>query len=411
MLEGYNLVYFSPGQWDGLWRNRHQLMSIFGQKNRVLWVERRPHRRALEHRSTPDRQQKLFGTLRHISDNLHVFTYPAWASVRGRTPLKELTRAARRMAIGKAMRTVQMAPESGSGSTPPPVIWFSHPSMVDLFDELPGWLLESSGTGRPGATWLYHVVDEYTAYSGVTPERRREMEQREREMMARVDAVIVVSKPLYEAKRPYNKHTHLVPNGVNYAAYSEALADGHLAQELEGIPTPRLGYSGLIGDRLDMDILIKLAQEHPEWSLVFLGEARVVQQASAWEKMRLLSNVHYLGQVDVSRVPHFLKGFQVGLMPYEMGLESENISPLKLYDYLAAGLPVASVDIPAARQFGDQVHLACKPEAFTQAAVAALADTSPQRRQERREIAAQHTWEARVEQLSDIVRRLQNQRP
>ena len=427
MLEGHDLVYFSPGQWDGLWRNRHQLMSIFGRKNRVLWVERRPHRRVSQQGEQP---QRLLGSVRHISDHLYVFSYPAWAPVSGRTPLKELTRAVRRMAIGKALQTVQMVPPvpdalsggsgrsesdvaSGSKASSPkvpfgrPIVWFSHPSMVDLIAELPSRMLRRTKRSDPGAVWLYHVVDEYTAYSGVTPQRRQAMEEREKELMSRVDAVIVVSKALYEAKRPYNEHTYLVPNGVNYAAYSEALADEHLPRELEGIPTPRLGYSGLIGDRLNMGMLSQLAEEHPEWSLVFLGEARVVQQAGEWEAMLRLPNVHYVGQVDVSRVPHFLKGFQVGLMPYTMGLESENISPLKLYDYLAAGLPVASVDIPAAREFRQQVHLASRHDEFAQAAAAALADTAPARCQERRAIAAQHTWEARVEQLSQIIRRVE----
>jgi glycosyltransferase involved in cell wall biosynthesis len=119
--------------------------------------------------------------------------------------------------------------------------------------------------------------------------------------------------------------------------------------------------------------------------------------------MLSLPNVHHLGQVDIARVPHYLKGFQVGLMPYALGRESENISPLKLYDYLAAGLPVASMDIPAARAFSRQIHLANGPDDFAQAVTKAMADSTPGRRQERRQVAALHTWEERVEQLSHII--------
>lgn len=397
-------------------------MSIFARENKVLWVERRPHRRlrfASDRRSLHrrrsaaqlDRNPRLLvgrrmlhpaqsawrSRPRHISDNLYVFSYPPWAPVSRRTPLKQFTRTVRRIAIRNAMRTLQMLDDaaSGGGTSGAPVVWFSHPRMVDLVREIP----------RAGLM-LYHVVDEYTAYTGVTAERRRLIEAREREMMAMVDAVIVVSKALYEAKRPYNPHTYLVPNGVNYAAYSEVFNDPQLPQKLERIAKPRVGYSGLIGDRLNLQMLRQMAEEHPQWSLVFLGEARVVQQAAHWQAMLQLPNVHYIGQVDVLRVPHYLKGFQVGLMPYRLGLESENISPLKLYDYLAAGLPVASVDIPAAREFSQHVHLARTPQEFAQTVTVALADTTPERVQQRRQIAALHTWEARVEQLSGLIEEL-----
>jgi glycosyltransferase involved in cell wall biosynthesis len=150
-------------------------------------------------------------------------------------------------------------------------------------------------------------------------------------------------------------------------------------------------------------MLKELALKNPQWSLVFLGEARISQQAETWQTLLTLPNVHHLGFVEVAQVPYYLKGFQVGLMPYMQNRHAENISPLKLYDYLAAGLPVASLDIPAAREFSSYVHLATSPENFSQAVRDALADTAPERYQARRYVAAQHTWEARVEQLSDLI--------
>jgi glycosyltransferase involved in cell wall biosynthesis len=401
MLKGQNLIYFAPGQWDGLWRNRHQLMSIFARQNKVLWVERRPHLRWVVNglRTGELKPSEMHASLRCISDNLYVFGYPAWAAVSVRAPFRQITQAARRRSIQKAMRALHMRASDNTASAP--IVWFSHPRMVDLLDEIP-----------PAGLLLYHVVDEYTAYSGVTPDRRKWLEEREREMAARVDAVVVVSKKLYEAKRPLNKNTVLVPNGVDYQAYSAALADPQLPTELSVIETPRLGYSGLIGDRLDLQMLRTLAEGHPKWSLVFLGETRVEQQAEVWQALLALPNVHYLGQVDVSQVPNYLKGFQVGLMPYRLGRESDNISPLKLYDYMATGLPVASMDIPAAREFSAYIHLASETEDFAEAISAALADTTPSRRHERRQVASQHTWETRVEQLSDLIQtHLQTRNP
>jgi hypothetical protein len=221
--------------------------------------------------------------------------------------------------------------------------------------------------------------------------------------MARADAVVVVSQTLYEHKSPYNPHTYLVPNAVNYGAYEAALADPELPPELAAIPKPRVGYIGLIGDKLNLPMLLDLARENPQWSLVFLGSVRLPDQQDLWQTLVDLPNVYHLGAVDVTQVPHYVKGYQVGLMPNLQNLFAENCSPLKLYDYLAAGIPVASIDIPHARPFASHIHLAPTPADFQQAVRDALQDTDPKRWQERREIAAQETWEARVRKLSAII--------
>ena len=386
MLAGHNLVYFAPGRWDDLWRNRQQLMSVFARQNRVLYVERRCYLRATMagFRRGDLGMSDLRGPyLRQVLDNLFVFRYPIWAPISGQSPLRELTRTIRRLSIQTAMRTLGM---------PQPIVWFSLPNMVSLVHEMPRARL-----------LLYHVVDEYTTYGGQTSAQRRRIEQQEREMMALVDAVVVVSEKLYEAKRPMHSNMCLVPNGVNYQAYTAALGEPHIPGSLQVIQPPRLGYSGLISDKLDLAMIKELAQENPAWSLVFLGEVRVVEQAETWQTLLAMPNVHYLGLVGISQVPHYLKGFQVGLMPYVQNRHAEHISPLKLYDYLAAGLPVASLDIPAAREFEAYIHLADSPGDFARAVRAALADVAPERRQARRGIGAQHTWEARVEQLSDLI--------
>jgi len=361
-------------------------MSVFARQNKVLFIEGRPYLRATLaglRRGELGRSDLYRSPVRQISENLFVFRYPIWAPISGRFPLNQLTRVARRLCIQNTLRKLKMSQ---------PIVWFSLPDMVDLVKEIPAARL-----------LVYHVVDEYTAYSDHTPSSRRRTEELEKEMMALVDMVVVVSQKLYEAKHPMNPNTYLVPNAVNYQAYTAALADPHLPDDLRAIPPPRLGYSGLIGDRLDLSILKELAQENPDWSLVLLGNARVSQQAANWQALRVLPNVHHLGPVEISQVPHYVKGFQVGLVPYLQNRHTEHTSPLKLYDYLAAGLPIASMDIPAAREFSPYIFLADSPRNFAQAVRSALADTAPERCQARRNMAAQHTWEARVEQLSDLI--------
>jgi glycosyltransferase involved in cell wall biosynthesis len=386
MLSGQNIIYFAPGRWNGLWRNRQQLMSIFATHNTVLYVESRLSvgQTITYLRRGTFKLADLWQTPIHqVAKNLFVLRYPLWAPASSRMYIGHITRKIRRLYVQFAMRKLHMSD---------PIVWFALPTMIDLVPEI------SSARLR-----VYHVVDEYTAYSHLTPEASQHTETIEREMLQKTDLVIVVSQNLHTAKSRYNPYTFLVPNGVNCDAYARALNDPQLPEALQVVKPPRLGYIGLIGDKLDLCMLKGVAETYPEWSLVFLGEERAPAQAATWQALKALPNVHYLGQVDVSQVPHYVKGFDVGLLPYLCNRHAENICPLKLYDYLAAGIPIASVDIPAVREFTSYIQLANSPQNFHQAIQTALIDTSPEKRQARRNIAQQHSWEVRSEQISEVI--------
>ena len=385
MLTQQAMVYFAPGPWAGLWRNRHQLMHLFARHgNRVLFVEGRGHLRQTLAAIRTGQAGLTTARIEPVADDLFVFRYPVWTPISGHPQLGWMTQKLRTILLRHALAELGLAR---------PIVWFSQPSMGDLLDAVPDARLR-----------IYHVVDEYAAYTGQSPEHSRREQLLEQELIRRVDAVVVVSEKLYAAKRHLHPHTYLVPNGVDYGAYSAALEDAHSPDDLARIPAPRLVYSGLIGDRLDLEMLAELARTRPDWSLVLLGEARLAIQQAQWDALCRLPNVHYLGQKPVQQVPYYLKGCQVGMMPYLQNRESEHISPLKLYDYLAAGLPVASMDIPAVREFRAAIHVAAEPAAFAGAVAGALADTAPARRAQRRALAAQHTWEARGEQISGLIR-------
>ncbi len=389
MLKNYSIVYFGPGEWEGLWRNRHHLMSIFAKYNKVLYVEKRYSTRGsikALHRRRIGKFNLVFPHIRHIKDNLFVLHYPMWAPSSRYSFVNGITRAIRRKVLQSALQRLGMHK---------PIVWFSLPDLVDLFNEI-SFPIELS---------IYHVVDEYSAYPNPnsTSELRLRIKQLEERMLSLVDTVIVVSSQLYESKSPFNPNTYLVQNGVDYKAYDKALSDSYIPEELKSIKPPRLGYIGLIGDKLDLHMLRDLAKQNPEWSLVFLGEERVVKQVTYWQELKSLPNVHYLGLVDFPKVPYYLKGFNVGLMPYLQSKQAENISPLKLYDYLAAGLPIASIDIPSSREFHRIIHIAKRPEQFAEAVKAALCDNTPERYIERRKVAMQHTWEERAKQISNII--------
>ena len=375
MLKEHHFIYLAPEKWAGLWRNRQQLMSVFARDNTVLFIEPPTFSFRLAGQSLLRRQVGL--------PNLYVFRFPPYPPLSGRFPLERIFRIARRHSLIQALKKLDMQN---------PILWLSRPYMVERLAEIPRARL-----------LVYHVVDEYAGYAGLAREQIQRLREQEKRIFSLADIVVVTSKKLYETKSPFHPRTYLVPNAANYEAYSEALRDPRLPEALAAIPPPRLGYSGLIGDKLDLEMLLCLAKAHPQWSLVFLGEARFVRPSELWPRLLSLPNVHYLGQVEISKVPHYVKGFQAGLIPYRQNLQAENISPLKLYDYLAAGIPVASIDIPAAREFKGHLHIAENPLRFPEIVEAALGDTSPERILARRDIAAQNTWEARGEQISSII--------
>jgi len=387
MLTGYNFVYFGPGPWPGLWRNRHHLMTRFARFNRVLYVEPPPYLRPTVNQLL--RSRKAWQALRkpHLSqvqDNLYVYHSPAFAPVSGRLPLSTITHIMRRALLLRAIRCLGMEQ---------PIIWLSRPEMRSLIGQFHEQLT------------IYHVVDEYTAYQGVTEELASRLRLQEEQLMAKVDLVIAVSLPLWEAKRPYNPHTYLVPNGVDFEAFNHALVEkAPPPMDLNVIPEPRLVYAGLIGVRLDLTLLLAVAQRRPDWSFVFIGQVDDRGCENELVYLHRLPNVHFLGIKPASAVPSYLLACQVCLLPYHWSEESRHIDPIKLYEGLASGKPVVSTPIPAVLPYSDLIRLASDHGELEAAVQEALAEQDDDRVAQRRSVAAANTWEKRVEQISTLLR-------
>jgi glycosyltransferase involved in cell wall biosynthesis len=116
-----------------------------------------------------------------------------------------------------------------------------------------------------------------------------------------------------------------------------------------------------------------------------------------------LPNVHFLDRVDIEEVPHYVKNFDIGLIPYKQDEESDYICPMKLFDYLAAGIPVAAISIPAVRKLESFVHVAEHPGSLEAAVRDAMKDTSPPKTQARIDFARKNSWSVRMEKLSQIL--------
>jgi len=388
MLEGKSILCFAPEPWDGLWRNRHQIMSRLARRNSVLFVEQRPYLRDVLHRLRHSRQawwQLFVPRLRHVQNHLWVYRDPDWAPLSGHPLLGRVTETVRLALLRRVMRRLGMEA---------PLLWLFRPEMGDL-------------AGKCGERLLiYHCVDEYAAYEmefqGVPGSTSTDVvRQQEERLLRRADIVFVTAKPLLERKRAYNSNVHLVPNGVDYAAFQQALINPIPLADMEKIPHPRLGVVGAINEKVDLALLRQVALARPAWSLVLVGPVTQRYHLEQVEALRL-PNVYFLGHKPVQAVPYYVVACDVCLMPYKVNEWTRHINPLKLYEYLALGKPVVSTPIPAAQAHADLLYLADAALAFVARAEEALAE-EPTLAERRQCFAAMQTWDNRIEQLSAVI--------
>jgi glycosyltransferase involved in cell wall biosynthesis len=248
--------------------------------------------------------------------------------------------------------------------------------------------------GEDGA--VYYCVDEWSLFGYLD---REQTIAAERALLAKVDAVFAINEPLAHAKRSINTRTFVSPHGVDHAAFARAL-DPALAEpaDLAAIPHPRLGFYGTLRDWVDFELIAFVARTRPDWHIVLLG-----QELCDTSAVRGLPNVHLLGQKPHAELPAYCKGFDVGLIPYKIDERMTFVNPLKLREYLSAGLPVVSTPVPEVLRFPELATVAETPATFEAAIAAALGEASPSERVRRSQAMTNETWSARVAQVVHTV--------
>jgi glycosyltransferase involved in cell wall biosynthesis len=162
-----------------------------------------------------------------------------------------------------------------------------------------------------------------------------------------------------------------------------------------------VGVVGVHDERLDVAALETIARGDPSWQVVLVGPIQPGDVDE--ERLRALPNIHLLGGKSVSQLPGYLKGLDVALIPYRLNELSRNIFPLKLFEYLAAGLPVVSSALPELEPYRGTIGLATSGEEYVGLVREALRDDSEEARRSRIALAEKNTWEDRVEEISRLV--------
>lgn len=239
----------------------------------------------------------------------------------------------------------------------------------------------------------YHRLDDFGAMS------HRHM-QTELALERISDLIFVVSPHLIAQHRSRGRDAILLPNGVAADLFAAALSpETQIPADLLKIPEPRIGFIGWLAPKwIDIDLLYGVASHNPQWQFVLIG------MRSREVKKQLPPNMHWLGPRPYRQLPQYLKGLDVCLVPFKQNAITMGASPLKLYEYLAAGRAVVSTYVPDVQYFGDLVWQANTPREFGQAiGDALLAAHDPVQQRRRIEAIQPHTWETRAAQVYECI--------
>ncbi|HVY25129.1 MAG TPA: glycosyltransferase family 1 protein [Polyangiaceae bacterium] len=329
----FDLVCFSHLRWDFVFQRPQHLLSRAARSRRVFYVEE-PHFAADE--------PKL--EVRQDEHGVHVVTMHL---PDGLTDDEALS--CQRVLLQHLVASAEIADH---------VQWFYTPMALPLAQALP----------KPLAC-VYDCMDELSAFKGAPPR----LCALESELLRCADLVFTGGHALFEAKRELHHNIHPFPSSVDREHFARARVPQADPPDQAPLPRPRLGFFGVIDERMDLVLLEQVARLRPDWQLVMIGPVVKIDE----RELPRLPNIHYLGAKSYAELPNYLAGWDVALMPFAKNEATRFISPTKTPEYLAAGKPVVSTSIrDVVRPYSVRglAHIADTPLDFVAACSACLAD-------------------------------------
>ncbi|HEX6459540.1 MAG TPA: glycosyltransferase [Thermoleophilaceae bacterium] len=382
-LNGRDIVCVGCADWDTEIRtNQHHLMSRLGRDHRVLFVEslglRQPQLAARDLRRALNRLVRGIAPPRLADDGVYVLSplvlpfhrYRLVRAVNRRLLPRLIRRAARRLGIAA------------------PVLWAYNPQAEALIDTL-----------RPSSV-IYHCVDDIAAQKGVDAESFR---QAERRYAASADVIFATSEPLAARMRELSDRVVAMPNVADTPLFASALDHGPVDAAMAALPRPRIVFIGaVVATKLDLGLLVSLARARPEWSFALVGPVGAGDPGTDVAALEAEPNIHLLGARRHDKLPEVLRGADAGIIPYALNDLTASIFPLKVYEYLAAGLPVVTTPLPSLAGV-DGVVTAADADSAAARLDELLAEDNPERRRERSRLASGHSWDERLDEMVTAI--------
>ena len=384
-LRGRDIVCVGFADWDAeLWTNQQHLMSRLARENRVLFVEslglRQPQLAGKDLKRILRRLRRGVAPPRE-ADGLHVLS-PLVIPLHRFRLVRELNRRLLPWLVRRAVRRLGMER---------PILWGYVPQAEALLGALDPSLV------------VYHCVDDIAAQPGIDGASFRAAETR---FAGRADLVLASAPSLAARMRTLAGNVLDAPNVADTALFARALEPGPVDAALDALPHPRVVFTGaVVATKLDVPLLVELARARPQWSFALVGPVGPGDPRTDVSALAAEPNVHLLGPRAYAELPHVLRGADVGLIPYARNELTDAIVPMKVYEYLAAGLPVVATALPSI------VGVAEVATAADAAGLAALIDNAlghdgPARRAARSQAAEAHSWDARLGEIAAAIEAL-----
>lgn len=332
-----HLLCFAHLRWNFVYQRPQHLLSRAARQCKVWYVEE------------PVWQDTLHLEIRSVAENLCVVVPHLPRDIDQQTAIR-----LQRQLINQLIEQQQITNY---------LTWYYTPMALLFTDHL-----------RPSLV-LYDCMDELSAFLGASPQ----LIEQEQRLLNRADVVFTGGYSLYEAKQKRHPNVYAFPSCIDYDHFAQARSCPSGAgfddpADQAAIPGPRIGYSGVVDERLDLALLNELAQQRPDWQFILLGPIVKIDPAT----LPTGPNLHFLGIKDYKELPAYFSNWQVAMMPFAINDATRFISPTKTPEYLAAGLPVVSTPIrDVVRTYGDwdRVVIADSVSAFQQGIESALQKT------------------------------------
>jgi UDP-galactopyranose mutase len=327
------LICFSHLRWNFVFQRPQHLMSRFAKERRVIfWEEPEP--------ALPDFEPSL--GIRVCAETGVTVVTPS---------LPETMEGGEREATLRTLLDEFVEAEQG-----PLIRWYYTPMMLPFSRHI------------DAVCTVYDCMDELANFKFAPPA----LLYLERELLNAADVVFTGGYSLYEAKKGRHPNVHPFPSSVDREHFAQAREGDRSPADQARVATPRLGFYGVIDERMDLELIAAVADAHPEWSIMMVGPVVKIDPADLPQR----PNIHYLGGKKYEELPIYLGGWDVALMPFAINESTKFISPTKTPEYLAGGRPVVSTPIKdVIRHYGDMdaVFIAGAPEEFIAGCEQALA--------------------------------------
>ncbi|MEP0917462.1 glycosyltransferase family 1 protein [Leptolyngbya sp. DQ-M1] len=268
-----------------------------------------------------------------------------------------------------------------------PILWYYTPIALSFTNHLDPLCI------------VYDCMDELSAFKGAS----NALKDWETELFKRADVVFTGGQSLYEAKQHQHPNVHAFPSSIDAAHFAQAKSITVDPQDQAGIAHPRLGFYGVIDERMNLELVDRIAQARPDWQLVLIGPVAKIDPGS----LPCRPNIHYLGSKSYQELPHYLAHWDVALLPFALNESTRFISPTKTPEYLAAGKPVVSTSIrDVVRPYGEAglVHIADRAEEFIDQVELAMQQGQPEHVEDfLAKISWDQTWEAMMQQIDAVI--------